>query len=150
MKNERIEARQVRSAIVRRNQGERRRSAGLTAVSSIAGLVRNSIERGKKDLDAPPISPGGVHSECGKPRWFGEREPIVLADLRHRVEPADAARSDAFLAMAVQELRQTGVHTWRDGPPSLVRLQRGRKPLRRLGAPCKRAQTDGHGSLPRL
>src|SRR5258708_37200987 len=41
---------------------------GLVAVSSVTGLARSTIERGLKDLDAPPLAPGHVRREGGGPR----------------------------------------------------------------------------------
>jgi hypothetical protein len=61
---------------------------GLAAVSSITGLARSTIERGLKDLDAAPLPRGQVRREGGGPRPLTERDPTLLADLKHLVEPA--------------------------------------------------------------
>jgi DDE family transposase len=61
---------------------------GLAAVSSITGLARSTIERGLKDLDAAPLPRGQVRREGGGPRPLIERDPTLLADLKHLVEPA--------------------------------------------------------------
>src|ERR1700730_16916106 len=61
---------------------------GLAAVSSITGLARSTIERGLKDLDAPPLAVGQVRREGGGPRPWAERDATLLDDLKRLVEPA--------------------------------------------------------------
>jgi hypothetical protein len=61
---------------------------GLAAVSSLTGLARSTIERGLKDLDAPPLRKGRVRREGGGPRPLSERDPTLLADLERLVEAA--------------------------------------------------------------
>jgi hypothetical protein len=61
---------------------------GLAAVSSITGLARSTIERGLKDLDAPPLGRGRVRREGGGPRRKDERDATLLDDLKRLVEPA--------------------------------------------------------------
>ena len=61
---------------------------GLVAVSEITGLARSTIERGLKDLDAPPLQPGQVRREGGGPRPLTERDATLLLDLKRLVEPA--------------------------------------------------------------
>jgi hypothetical protein len=61
---------------------------GLAAVSSITGLARSTIERGLKDLDAPPLARGRVRHDGGGPRRKDERDATLLDDLRRLVEPA--------------------------------------------------------------
>ena len=61
---------------------------GLVAVSEITGLARSTIERGLKDLDAPPLQPGQVRREGGGPRPLTERDATLLRDLKRLVEPA--------------------------------------------------------------
>ena len=61
---------------------------GLAAVSSITGLARSTIERGLKDLDAPPLVRGRVRREGGGPRRKSERDATLLDDLKYTVEPA--------------------------------------------------------------
>jgi hypothetical protein len=60
---------------------------GLAAVSEITGLARSTIERGAKDLDAPPLAAGQVRREGGGPRPLTERDATLLEDLRRIVEP---------------------------------------------------------------
>jgi hypothetical protein len=61
---------------------------GLAGVSSITGLARSTIERGLKDLDAPPLARGQVRREGGGPRPLTERDATLLDDLKRLVEPA--------------------------------------------------------------
>lgn len=61
---------------------------GLAAVSAITGLARSTIERGFKDLDAPPLPRGRVRREGGGPRPLSERDPTLIDDLKRLVEPA--------------------------------------------------------------
>jgi len=61
---------------------------GLVAVSEITGLARSTIERGLKDLDAPPLQPGQVRREGGGPKPLTERDATLLLDLKRLVEPA--------------------------------------------------------------
>jgi hypothetical protein len=61
---------------------------GLAAVSSITGLARSTIERGLKDLDAPPLERGRIRREGGGPRRKDERDATLLDDLKRLVEPA--------------------------------------------------------------
>src|SRR5262249_59070100 len=61
---------------------------GLAAVSRITGLARSTIERGLKDLDAPPLARGRVRREGGGPRRKDERDATLLDDLKYIVEPA--------------------------------------------------------------
>src|SRR5215475_7105390 len=61
---------------------------GLAAVSRITGLARSTIERGLKDLDAPPLARGRVRREGGGPRRKDERDATLLDDLKRLVEPA--------------------------------------------------------------
>ena len=61
---------------------------GLVAVSEITGLARSTIERGLKDLDAPPLQPGQVRREGGGPRPLTGRDATLLQDLKRLVEPA--------------------------------------------------------------
>ncbi len=62
--------------------------AASSAVSEITGLARSTIERGLKDLDAPPLQPGQVRREGGGARPLTERDATLLLDLKRLVEPA--------------------------------------------------------------
>src|SRR5579864_6822197 len=61
---------------------------GLAAVSKVTGLARSTIERGLKDLDAPPLCAGRVRREGGGPRRLSERDATLFDDLKRLVEPA--------------------------------------------------------------
>ena len=58
---------------------------GLAAVSDVTGLARSTIERGLKNLDAPPPAPGRIRRDGGGPRQLTERDPTLLADLERIV-----------------------------------------------------------------
>src|SRR5258708_5263679 len=90
-------------------------SVGLTAVSSVAGLARNSIERGQKDLDALLIAAGRVRPKGGSDRRLSERDPMVVDNLRRHVEPVTLGgptHSSLWLSEGLGRL----VGTWRAGP----------------------------------
>ncbi len=89
---------------------------GLAAVSDITGLARSTIERGLKDLDAPPLAPGRVRREGGGPRPLTERDATLLRDLKRLVEPATLGDPDASAAVGVEEPRQARDGAGRDGP----------------------------------
>ena len=61
---------------------------GLAAVSSVTGLARSTIERGLKDLDAPPLARSRIRRKGGGPRRKSESDATLLADLKCLVEPA--------------------------------------------------------------
>jgi hypothetical protein len=61
---------------------------GLAAVSEITGIARSTIERGLKDLDAPPLALGQVRRKGGGARPLSERNATLLQDLKRLVEPA--------------------------------------------------------------
>jgi hypothetical protein len=60
---------------------------GLTAVSNITGLARSTIERGLKDLEAPPLAAGQIRRDGGGPRPLTETDATLLDDLKRLVEP---------------------------------------------------------------
>jgi hypothetical protein len=83
---------------------------GLAAVSDITGLARSTIERGLKDLDAPPLAPGHVRREGGGPRQLTERDPMLLQDLKRIVEPAtlgDPVRPLLWVSKSLDKLATT-------------------------------------------
>jgi DDE family transposase len=61
---------------------------GLAAVSKITGLARSEINRGSKDLDAPPPPKGRVRRAGGGRRALSENDPGLVPALRRLVEPA--------------------------------------------------------------
>jgi hypothetical protein len=83
---------------------------GLAAVSGITGLARSTIERGLKDLDAPPLAPGHIRRDGGGPRQLSERDPTLLQDLKRIVEPAtlgDPVRPLLWVSKSLDKLATT-------------------------------------------
>jgi hypothetical protein len=83
---------------------------GLAAVSDVTGLARSTIERGLKNLDAPPPAPGRVRRDGGGPRQLTERDPTLLADLERIVEPAtlgDPMRPLLWVSKSLDKLATT-------------------------------------------
>jgi hypothetical protein len=83
---------------------------GLAAVSDITGLARSTIERGLKDLDAPPLAPGHIRRDGGGPRQLSERDPTLLQDLKRIVEPAtlgDPVRPLLWVSKSLDKLATT-------------------------------------------
>jgi Rhodopirellula transposase DDE domain len=83
---------------------------GLAAVSGVTGLARSTIERGLKDLDAPPLAPSRVRCEGGGPRQLTERDPTLLEALKGIVEPAtlgDPVRPLLWVSKSLDKLATT-------------------------------------------
>jgi Rhodopirellula transposase DDE domain len=83
---------------------------GLAAVSDVTGLARSTIERGLKDLAAPPLAPGQVRRDGGGPRQLTERDPTLLQDLKRIVEPAtlgDPVRPLLWVSKSLDKLATT-------------------------------------------
>jgi hypothetical protein len=83
---------------------------GLAAVSDITGLACSTIERGLKDLDAPPLAPGQVRRNGGGPRQLTERDPTLLQDLKRIVDPAtlgDPMRPLLWVSKSLDKLATT-------------------------------------------
>jgi hypothetical protein len=83
---------------------------GLGAVSDVTGLARSTIERGLKDLDAPPLASGRVRRDGGGPRQLTERDPTLLQDLERIVEPAtlgDPVRPLLWVSKSLDKLATT-------------------------------------------
>ncbi len=83
---------------------------GLAAVSDVTGLARSTIERGLKDLDAPPLAPGQVRRDGGGPRQLTELDPTLLQDLKRIVEPAtlgDPMRPLLWVSKSLDKLAAT-------------------------------------------
>ena len=83
---------------------------GLAAVSDVTGLARSTIERGLKDLDAPPLASGRVRRDGGGPRQLTERDPTLLQDLERIVEPAtlgDPVRPLLWVSKSLDKLATT-------------------------------------------
>jgi hypothetical protein len=83
---------------------------GLAAVSDVTGIARSTIERGLKDLDAPPLAPGQVRRDGGGPRQLTARDPTLLQDLKRIVEPAtlgDPVRPLLWVSKSLDKLTTT-------------------------------------------
>jgi hypothetical protein len=60
---------------------------GVAAVSRATGLARSTIERGRQDLDRPPLPPGQIRQAGSGRRPLSAQDPMLLEDLRRLVEP---------------------------------------------------------------
>jgi len=97
---------------------------GLAAVSNITGLARSTIERGLKDLDAPPLPPGQVRREGGGPRPLTETDATLLDDLKRLVEPAtlgDPVRPLLWVSKSLDKLASALVAMGHSISPNSVR-----------------------------
>jgi hypothetical protein len=104
---------------------------GLAAVSIITGLARSTIERGLKDLDAPPPARGRVRREGGGPRRKDERDATLLDDLKRLVEPAtlgDPMRPLVWVSKSLDKLASALADMGHSISPNSVR-----KLLTRIG-----------------
>src|SRR5258708_20721073 len=104
---------------------------GLAAVSIITGLARSTIERGLKDLDAPPPARGRVRREGGGPRRKDERDATLLDDLKRLVEPAtlgDPMRPLVWVSKGLDKLASALADMGQSISPNSVR-----KLLTRIG-----------------
>lgn len=61
---------------------------GLKVVRSVTGLSSSTIERGLKELDAPLLPAGRIRHRGGGRLPLVKKDPTLLADLQHLVEPA--------------------------------------------------------------
>jgi hypothetical protein len=97
---------------------------GLAAVSGVTGLARSTIERGLKDLNAPPLAQGHVRREGGGPRRLSERDPTLLDDLRRLVEPVtlgDPVRPLLWVSKSLDKLASALVAMGHAVSPNSVR-----------------------------
>jgi hypothetical protein len=97
---------------------------GLATVSSVTGLARSTIERGLKDLNAPPLAQGHVRREGGGPRRLSERDPTLLDDLRRLVEPVtlgDPVRPLLWVSKSLDKLASALVAMGHAVSPNSVR-----------------------------
>lgn len=127
---------------------------GLAAVSNITGLARSTIERGLKDLDAPPLAPGQVRRGGGGPRQLTERDATLLQDLKRIVEPAtlgDPVRPLLWVSKSLDKLATTLTGMGHAISPNSVRKllcelgfsrQANRKAEEGSGHPDRNAQFD--------
>jgi Rhodopirellula transposase DDE domain len=61
---------------------------GLKIVSEITGIARSTINRGKDDLDAPPLAKGEVRRAGGGRRAMAVLDPGLIPELKRIVDPA--------------------------------------------------------------
>jgi len=97
---------------------------GLAAVSNVTGLARSTIERGLKDLDAPPLAAGRVRRKGGGPRRMSEHNPALLDDLKRLVEPAtlgDPVRPLLWVSKSLDKLASALVTMGHRISPNSVR-----------------------------
>lgn len=127
---------------------------GLAAVSGVTGLARSTIERGLKDLDAPPLGAGRVRREGGGPRKLTERDSTLLEDLKRIVEPVtlgDPGRPLLWVSKSLDKLSMTLTQMGHAVSPNTVRKllteigfsrQANRKAVEGSSHPDRNAQFD--------
>src|SRR6516164_7945341 len=83
---------------------------GLALVSTITGLARSTINRGKQDLDAQPLPKGRVRRAGGGRRSVCENDPGLMPALERLVEPAtlgDPMRPLIWVSKSTEKLAAT-------------------------------------------
>ena len=111
---------------------------GITATSLATGMARSTIGRGLKDLAAPDTLAGEVRRPGGGGPTLIEKDPTLLENLRHLVEPATmgdpmrplmwVSKSHAKLAAA---LRGMGHKVADSSIPKLLGLLKYRRQVNR-------------------
>jgi len=111
---------------------------GITATSLATGMARSTIGRGLKDLAAPDMLAGEVRRPGGGGPTLIEKDPTLLENLRHLVEPATmgdpmrplmwVSKSRAKLAAA---LRGMGHKVADSSIPKLLGLLKYRRQVNR-------------------
>jgi hypothetical protein len=111
---------------------------GITATSLATGMARSTIGRGLKDLAAPDMLAGEVRRPGGGGPTPIEKDPTLLENLRHLVEPATmgdpmrplmwVSKSHAKLAAA---LRGMGHKVAESSIPKLLGLLKYRRQVNR-------------------
>jgi Rhodopirellula transposase DDE domain len=111
---------------------------GITATSLATGMARSTIGRGLKDLAAPDMLAGEVRRPGGGGPTLIEKDPTLLENLRHLVEPATmgdpmrplmwVSKSHAKLAAA---LRGMGHKVADSSIPKLLGLLKYRRQVNR-------------------
>jgi Rhodopirellula transposase DDE domain len=97
---------------------------GLAAVSIITGLARSTIERGLKDLEAPPLAPGRIRRKGGGPRRLSERNTTLLGDLKRLVDPVtlgDPVRPLLWVSKSLDKLASALTAKGHSTSPNSVR-----------------------------
>jgi Rhodopirellula transposase DDE domain len=108
---------------------------GLAAVLKITGLVRSTVERGLKDLNAPPLAPGRTRLSGGGRRPLTEQDQTLLSDLKRLVEPvasADPAERPRSALMGPDKIAAALGEIGHPISPNSVR-----KLLRQIGVPLQ-------------
>ena len=111
---------------------------GITATSLATGMARSTIGRGLKGLAAPDTLAGEVRRPGGGGPTLIEKDPTLLENLRHLVEPATmgdpmrplmwVSKSHAKLAAA---LRGMGHKVADSSVPTLLGLRKYRRQVNR-------------------
>jgi hypothetical protein len=111
---------------------------GIAATSLATGIARSTIGRGLKDLAAPDTLSGDVRRPGGGGPTLTEKDPTLLENLRHLVEPATmgdpmrplmwVSKSHAKLAAA---LRGMGHKVADSSIPKLLGLLKYRRQVNR-------------------
>jgi hypothetical protein len=111
---------------------------GIAAASLATGIARSTIGRGLKDLAAPDTLSGDVRRPGGGGPTLTEKDPTLLENLRHLVEPATmgdpmrplmwVSKSHAKLAAA---LRGMGHKVADSSIPKLLGLLKYRRQVNR-------------------
>jgi len=96
------------AAVERGGRGEGRGYGGVAAAARVTKVARSTIGRGLKDLRDLASLTGEVRRKGGGSPRLTTRDPTLLEHLQRLLEPATNGRSDAALAMGVQEPRQAG------------------------------------------
>jgi Rhodopirellula transposase DDE domain len=94
---------------------------GLAAVSSITGLARSTIERGLKDLDAPPVARGRVRRDGSGPRRKSERDATLLDGLAEPATLGDPMRPLLWVSKSLDKLASALVFMGHSISPNSVR-----------------------------
>ena len=100
---------------------------GIAGVARATGIARSTIGRGLEYLEAPEFDAGMVRRAGGGRLSLTQIDPTLLADLRRHHRTLDAGRSDATLAVGVEEPRQARGGAVRHGASG-----RGEQPARLL------------------
>jgi hypothetical protein len=80
---------------------------GLVVVSKITGLARSTINRGEKDIDAPPLPKGRVRRGGGGRCALSKSDPGLIPALKRLVEPAtlgDPMRPLIWVSKSMEKL----------------------------------------------
>src|SRR5271156_5151302 len=89
---------------------------GIAASSRATKVARSTIGRGLKDLRDPASLAGKVRRKGGGQPWIDDQRPDAAGGLATIARARDDGRSDAAVAMGLQEPRQADDGASRDGP----------------------------------